>query len=170
MNTVVLIKKNKKKQKNKHVLNYHQNFIKFLCFQSDVNQTGDRRLRGPSTATFFCGDWSWDSCMVIIFPPLIQEGRCQFLVKNMHKYWLTAERTKLAQEKYGYVNWLAWHDLNSVDWAVKLQPNLCFHFVFVCFSTMIYSNRMSATVLNRKFVLTTWSHNTQRTNSSKLLW
>ena len=38
-----------------------------------------------------------------------------------HKYWLTTERVKLAQEKCEEVNWLAPHDLSSVDWAVKLQ-------------------------------------------------
>ena len=30
---------------------------------------------------------------------------------------------KPAQEQCGQVNWPAWHDLNSVDWAVKLQTN-----------------------------------------------
>ena len=48
--------------------------------------------------------------------------------KNVHKYWL---ETKHANEKCGYVNCLVLHDLNSVDWAVQLQPNPSNHSYYI---------------------------------------
>ena len=69
-------------------------------------------------------------------PPLakvnkISKGEClwrkkqifvSFWRKNVHKYWLTAKRTKPVQKKYVQVNWLARHDLYCVYFAVKCQP------------------------------------------------
>ena len=49
-----------------------------------------------------------------------KKGSCQL---NVHKYWLTAKRTKSSLEKCDWVNLSARHDLNSVDWAVKHQTN-----------------------------------------------
>ena len=57
-------------------------------------------------------------------PPADSRAVVSYWRKNVHKYWLTAKRTKPAQEKYVY--WPAQHDLNSVDWALKLQLTVCY--------------------------------------------
>ena len=44
-----------------------------------------------------------------------------FWGENVPKYWLTASRTKPAQEKGRYVMWLARPDLTNVYLAIKLQ-------------------------------------------------
>ena len=55
---------------------------------------------------------------------LNQEGQLSVTSKIMYtKYWLIAKMIKptLAQPKVGDVNWPVRHDLNSVEWVVKLQ-------------------------------------------------
>ena len=70
--------------------------------QSDVDPTGDQEVLDSITAGF--GNILSLRliikyiCMVILLR-LIQEGQCQFLVKEYAQNWLIAQRTKPAQEK-----------------------------------------------------------------------
>ena len=53
-------------------------------------------------ATFFSGDWSWNVFYIHSFPSAVSRRTAvSFWQKNMYKYWLPTQRTKLVQEKYG---------------------------------------------------------------------
>ena len=85
------------------------------------------RVRSPpESATFFRGDWSRTIFSGHSLPSADSRRAVSFWHKNVHKFWLP---------RNGQVNWPAQHDLNSVDWAVKLQTKqqqMCnFTLVFV---------------------------------------
>ena len=90
----------------------------------------------PGPATFFRRDWSWNIFFGHSLPSAdSRRAVVSFWRKNVHKYTLTAQRTKLAQEKCSWVNWPARHDLNSVDWAVNQTNQAVFffqHFIQNC--------------------------------------
>ena len=86
----------------------------------------------PIQASYFRGDWSWNTSYGHSFPSTdSRRAIVSFWWKNMHKYCLTTQ-DKTCPGKV-WVGWPAWHDLNSFDWAVKLQPNqLTWACKFVC--------------------------------------
>ena len=47
----------------------------------------------------------------------------QFLVKEYTQVMVNLFKIEPDQEKWSKLNWPARQGLNSVDWAVKLQPN-----------------------------------------------
>ena len=60
--------------------------------QLDARPTGDQEIVG-STPTEVGNIFSWR----LIMKYFLQEGSCQFLVKECAQYLLTAQRTNLAQ-------------------------------------------------------------------------
>ena len=74
-----------------------------LVAQSGAHPTGDQVVPiqsqlGP--ASFFCGEWSWNIFYDLSLPSAdSRRAAVCFWQKNVYKYWLTAYRTKHAQEK-----------------------------------------------------------------------
>ena len=70
----------------------------------------------PGPATFFCGDQSWN---IFYFYSLLctdsKRAFVNFWQKNVHKYWLTAYRTKPVQEKV-WLGKLTTLDMTPMDW------------------------------------------------------
>ena len=79
----------------------------------------------PDLVTLFCGDWSWN----IFYGPSLpsydsRRAVVSFWQKKVHQYWLTAERTKPAQEKC-VVRQTDWLDMTQwVDVKTKKQKKL----------------------------------------------
>ena len=73
--------------------------------QLHARPTGDEAVVGLTSAgfaTFFHGDLNHDIFSTVIFSlPLIHKGQLQFLAKECAQYWLTAYKTKPAQQKCG---------------------------------------------------------------------
>ena len=87
----------------------------------------DRRSRGRKFESQLCHttfvEIDHEMISSVILPlPLILERQLSITGEICVQVLVNClERTTPAQEKCELVNWLAWHDRNSVDWAIKLQ-------------------------------------------------
>ena len=77
--------------------------------QSDAHTTGYYEVAGSISTVSgnICADWSWNSFYGHPLPSAdSRKGVVNSWRKNVHKYCLTAKRTKSARKKSGYVKLL----------------------------------------------------------------
>ena len=70
---------------NENIIWYSNEYLPALVAQLDAHPTGYQEIVGstlPGSATFFRGDWSYFSPLVILSLPLIQEGQLSVSCKK----------------------------------------------------------------------------------------